>query len=232
MGKIYGYCRISRPTQKIERQERNILEAYPDAIIAKEVFTGTKMQGRAQLDKLLRVVNAGDMIVFDEVSRMSRDAEEGFELYKRLYEAGVELVFLKERHIDTVTYKTALANGLPMTGTNVDFILEGVNKYLMALAQEQIKLAFAQAQKEVDSLHKRTRDGIESARLAGKQIGGVAGRKLNVKKKEPAKELIRKHSRDFGGTLTDLETMKLVGVARNTYYRYKREIIEEHGRQG
>lgn len=227
MCKVYGYCRISRPTQKIERQKKNISDAYPDAIIIDEVYTGTKIQGREQLDRLLRMVRPGDTIVFDEVSRMSRDAEEGFGLYKHLYERGIELVFLKERHIDTATYKKALTNGLPMTGTNVDYILEGVNKYLMALAQEQIRLAFEQAQKEVDSLHKRTKDGIEVARLNGKQIGGVEGRKLNVKKKEPAKDKIRKYSRDFEGTLTDKEAMKLIGIARGTYYKYKSEVTEE-----
>ena len=33
-----------------------------------------------------------------------------------------------------------------LTGTNVDFILEGMNKYLMALAREQIRLAFAKSE--------------------------------------------------------------------------------------
>ena len=33
-----------------------------------------------------------------------------------------------------------------LTGTNVDFILEGVNKYLTALAREQIRLAFAKSE--------------------------------------------------------------------------------------
>ena len=40
MGKIYGYARISRPIQNIERQIRNILELYPNAHIVKEVYTG------------------------------------------------------------------------------------------------------------------------------------------------------------------------------------------------
>lgn len=227
MAKVYGYCRISTAKQSIERQIRNIQAEYPDAIIIAETFTGTKIQGRAKLNKLLKVVKQGDTIVFDEVSRMSRDAEEGFELYKRLYDDGVELVFLKEHHIDTATYKNALTNGIPMTGTNVDFILEGVNKYLMSLAQEQIKLAFMQAQKEVDSLHKRTKDGMEVARMNGKQIGGVKGRTLNVKKKEPTKALIRKYSRDFDGLLTDQEAIKQIGIARNTYFKYKKELRAE-----
>lgn len=71
---------------------------------------------------------------------------------------------------------------------------------------------------------KLTKIGLETARLAGKQIGGVEGRKLNVKKAAATKELIRKYSKDFDGSLTDAECMKLCGVARNTYYKYKREI--------
>lgn len=43
-----------------------------------------------------------------------------------------------------------------MTGTNVDYILEGVNEYLMALAKEQIRLAFEQSEKEAEDLHQRT----------------------------------------------------------------------------
>ena len=32
----YGYCRISRATQNIERQTRNIKEVYPDAVMVQE----------------------------------------------------------------------------------------------------------------------------------------------------------------------------------------------------
>lgn len=81
---IYGYCRVSTKDQKIERQESNILKKFPDAKIYKEAFTGTKLQGRKELDKILKKVKAGDTIVFDEVSRMSRNAEDGFNLYKSL----------------------------------------------------------------------------------------------------------------------------------------------------
>ena len=94
-----------------------------------------------------------------------------------------------------------------------------------------IRDRFTQAQKEVDSLHKRTRDGIEVARMNGKQIGNVAGRKMNVKKKEPCKQLIRKYSKDFDGQLTDVEAMKQIGIARNTYYKYKREMQEQEREQ-
>ena len=223
---IYGYCRISTRKQSIERQERNILKDYPKAIIVKEAFTGTKID-RPQFSKLLKKLKAGDTIVFDSLSRMSRNSEEGFTLYEQLYKDGINLVFLKEPHINTETYKKALTNNIEMTNTNVDYILQGINQYLMALAKEQIQIAFNQAQKEVDDLHQRTKEGIETARLNGKQIGQQKGIKLTTKKSIEAKQQILKYSKDFNGTLKDVEVMKLIGIARNSYYKYKKELIEE-----
>lgn len=85
MSREFGYCRISTGRQNIERQERNIRTAYPNAVIVKEVYTGTKFQGRKELEKILDKIQAGDTIIFDSVSRMSRDAEEGFQLYEELF---------------------------------------------------------------------------------------------------------------------------------------------------
>ena len=223
-GKTYGYARVSTPSQSIERQVRNILKEYPYALIVQEAFSGVSIN-RPELTKLLKRLKAGDTIVFDSVSRMSRNAEEGFALYQELYSRGIELVFLKEPHINTSTYKKALESNVAMTGTTVDYILDGVNKYLLTLAREQIRLAFAQSEKEVQDLRQRTREGIETARLNGKQIGQRPGKKLFVKKKDPAKEIIRKHSKTFGGNLSDGECMKLANVSRNTFYKYKRELL-------
>lgn len=223
--KIYGYCRISTIKQNIERQIRNIKKEYPNAIIVQEAYTGTKIN-RVEFNKLLKIIKPKDVIIFDSVSRMSRNATEGFKLYEELYNKGIELVFLKEPHINTSTYKKALNNNLEMTNTNVDFILEGINKYLMALAKEQIQLAFNQAQKEVQDLHQRTREGIQTARLNGKQIGQKKGVTLVTKKSIKAKEEIQKYSKDFEGTLKDVEVMKLIGISRNSYYKYKKELSE------
>lgn len=225
--RIYGYCRVSTTKQSIERQIRNIKAEYPEAVIVLEEYTGTKLD-RPAWNKLYKAVNEGDTIIFDSVSRMSRDADEGFRVYEELYQRGINLIFLKERHIDTETYKKALASGgVPMTGTNVDLILEGVNAYLLSLAKEQIKLAFAQSEKEVEDLHQRTKEGIETARLNGKQIGQKPGAKLTTKKSIEAKEIILKHSKDFNGTLTDPDVIKLCGIARGSYYKYKRELKGE-----
>ena len=226
---IYGYCRISQKKQNIERQVRNVSNGYPTAIIIREAFTGRKIEGRKEWEKIYRTVRAGDMIIFDSVSRFSRNAEEGFELYQDLYNKNVDLVFLKEPQINTETFKRALDRAIPMTGTNVDYILDGINKFLLELAKDQIRLAFEQAEKEVEDLRQRTREGIETARLNGKQIGGCPGQKHVTKKSVKVKEIIEKHSSDFNGTLSDVEIIQMTGVAKNTYYRYKRELKDQIG---
>ena len=227
MGRVYGYARISRKEQSIDRQIRNIQTEYPDAKIVEEAFTGTKVEGRKEFEKLLKVVKSGDTIVFDSVSRMSRNAEEGIALYEQLYQNGVQLVFLKEHYIDTATYEKALSEGIPLTGTNIDIILSAINEYLKVLRREQIVAAFGQAEKEVSDLHQRTREGIETARLNGKQIGAVKGKKLTTKKEIEAKKLILKYNRDFGGSLTNEETWKLIEISKMTFYKYKRELLQE-----
>ena len=221
---IYGYCRISTNRQNIERQVRNIQRAYPDAVIKQEVYTGTKTDGRKVFEQLLKMVRSGDTLVFDSVSRMSRNAEIGFEVYQELYDKGVELVFLKEPHINTATYKKALSNNIELTGTKTDIILKAINDYLMELAKEQIQLAFEQSEKEVSDLHQRTKEGIETARRNGKQIGQKSGAVLTTKKSIEAKQGILKYARDFGGSLTDAECMKLLCLSRNTYYKYKAQL--------
>ena len=232
---MYGYCRISRKSQNIERQVRNIAAAYPNAHIIKEAFTGTKIEGRKELDKLLKVLKSGDTIIFDSASRMSRNAEEAIKLYEELFSKDINLVFLKEPHINTDTYKRALENqieinlntGNAATDNFIQGIIEALNKYTIELAKEQIKLVFEQSQKEVDDLHIRTAEGLVTAKLNGKQIGQPKGAKLTTKKSVIAKDIIRKHSIDFDGSLEDADVIKLAGISRNSYYKYKREIREE-----
>ena len=93
--KVYGYCRIATSKQSMERQIRNIKLAYPDAVIVKETYTGTIIQGRKEFEKLLKIVSTDDTLVFDSVSRMSRTAQEGYEMYQKLDTQCVSLICLK-----------------------------------------------------------------------------------------------------------------------------------------
>lgn len=229
MSKVYGYCRVSTPQQHIERQINNIKTIYPDAVIYMDKWSGRTMQ-RKGWEALMKVADKEPdcTIVFDEVSRMSRNADEGFRVYEKLMDQGTELVFLKEPYINTSVYKEALAGSIDMTGNEIaDIYIEATNRLLKFLAKKQIETAFESAQKEVDYLRQRTREGMEAARRAGKKIGAPAGRHIVTKKEKECKPQIVKLARDFNGKNTDLEVMKILGIDKNTYYKYKRELMND-----
>lgn len=220
--RVYGYCRISTPKQSIDRQIDNIKSKYPDAVIVTEEYTGTKMD-RPAWTKLYKQLHEGDTVVFDEVSRMSRNAEEGFEVYQELFNRGICLVFLKEGMLNTDVFKQT--QQIALVGNDIaDIYIEATNRVLMILAENQIKAAFETAQHEVDFLHKRTSEGVRKAQAKGKQVGRATGAKVETKKAKKCKEIILKHSKDFGGSLNDTECIKQTGLSRNTFYKYKREL--------
>lgn len=228
MAKIYGYSRISTNKQSIVRQNRNILDAYPSADIKQEVFTGTTTD-RPVWNKLLKVAKAGDTIVFDSVSRMSRNATDGVQEYMDLFDKGIELVFIKEPHINTTIYKQQLDNAkLGATDNDiVNAVLEGVEKALKLLAIQQIELAFQQSEKEVMDLRQRTKEGLITAKANGKQVGRAVGATFETKKAKDSKAKIIKLSKSFDGTLKDTEVLELLNIDRGTYYRYKKQIKAE-----
>lgn len=218
---IYCYARVSTKHQSLQRQIRNLKTAYPDSILVTEEYTGTKIN-RPNFSKLISRLIYGDTIVFDSVSRMSRNAEEGFKLYEELFNKGVDLVFINEPHINSATYKSAKEKTIPLTNSAVDYILRGINQYLMELARQQIALAFEISQKETDDLHNRTKQGLLTAKLNGKVLGHRKNTPLIHKKTAKIVEMILKHSKSFGGSLSDVQLIKMCDCSRKTFYKYKR----------
>ena len=229
---VYAYIRVSTRTQSLDRQRENIIKAYPNITkIYEDSFTGTTTD-RPQFNKLKAIVKEGDMVVFDCVSRLSRNSKEGIELYMDWFDRGVDLVFLKQPHINTTVYREALNNKVELTDTDIDDILIGVNMFLKRLASKQIEQAFESAQTEVDLLRARTREGLKVAKANGKQVGNVKGCKLTTKKSITTKERMLKVCSVFGGYCSiDEDCIKILGVSRNTYYKYKKELKEELGIQ-
>lgn len=238
---VFGFARVSTPKQHLERQIENICKAYPTANLFEEKFSGTT-QDRPQWQRLSRKIEllyeqcqkTGEQlkvtIVFDSVSRMSRNADEGVADYERLYDMGVELVFLKEPYINTANVREQINKAkLERTGDDVDVLLAAIEVYLIRLAKKQVRLAFEQSEKEVKDLQQRTSEGIKQAKDKGKHIGGFEGRKLTVKKAAPAKEIIKKYAKAFNpeSQMTDVEVMTLAQISKNTYYKYRAELIAE-----
>lgn len=245
---LYSYLRVSTKHQKVERQLTNVIGAYPDLAehqerIYKDRFTGTTTD-RPNWNKLYKIVvshakseeyKEHDRIVFDEVSRMARNAEEGFALYKELFLLGVDLEFLKEHHIDTDSYRKAMqgiinvqvATGDESADKMINTIMGAINEFILNKVEQDIYRAFEQAEHEVNLLHDRIHEGMRDAKARGARIGTPKGTKLTTKKSKEAKEIILKHNKAFGGTLTDKETWTLARICKTSYYKYKQELQEE-----
>lgn len=223
----YGYARISSSSQNIDRQIRNIrcMCPNPNLKMIVEVYTG-RTQERPEWKKYYSKFQAGDSIYFDSVSRMSRTEDEGVREYLNLYERGVNLFFNVEPQINTDVYREACQPKIPMTGTDVDVILEAVKEYMKRVAEHQVRIAFQQAEKEVIDLSRRTKEGIQTARINGKVLGRPKGIHYPTEKEIKAKKKMLQRAKCFGGDLSDSDCMKIVGISRGTYYRYKNELLD------
>ena len=179
MGKLYGYARVSTKNQRLDRQIKNIEDYCKDNKIERiyrEKYTGTKME-RPQFKKLLSAIDSGDTIIFDSVSRMSLSTDEGYDLYMKLLQKGIDLIFIKEPHINTSYYKEMQCRN-------------------ETLPEEQRK-----------------------------QIGQKKGATFETKKAKTMKERIQKMAKDFDGSMKDKEVIEILGISRNTYYKYKKDLL-------
>lgn len=68
-----------------------------------------------------------------------------------------------------------------------------------------------------------------ASELNESHMGIKKGQRLTTKKSVLMKKQILQLSKDFNGSLPDTELMKELGIARNTYYKYKRELRKESG---
>ncbi len=231
---IYGYVRVSTQQQKTQRQIDNIKSFNYNAIIYEEKKSAKDIENRAEFRKLLKKVKQGDTIIFDEVSRMSRNADEGYRLYMELLEKGISLVFLKERHIDTEEYQRRTKKHLEKISSSnakIDKLVNGILELVAEFEQENLKdnirLAFEQAQKEREFLIKRVTEGKEKSNVhQGRPKGSL---NQNTQKADHIKKVIKEQSKDFEGKFSDAKIMReyLTGIARNTYYKYKKELAKQ-----
>ena len=147
---IYGYARCSTNEklglQDITRQYRELEKmGVKKENIFSEYESGTKVD-RTQLNKLLEVVNVGDIVACTEASRITRSIKQLLEI----------LEFAKEKKIKLV-----------MGTFTVDFTKDTPDP--MTLATVQLMGVFSELERNIIS--ERVKSGIENARAKGKQIG-------------------------------------------------------------
>lgn len=87
----YGYCRVSTRRQG----DGNSLEAQRELLISngaeeifEEMFSGTKID-RPELNRLVGVLQPGDMLIVTKLDRMARSISKGTELIEELISKGI-----------------------------------------------------------------------------------------------------------------------------------------------
>lgn len=220
--KVFGYCRVSTAKQSLQRQIDNIKSLYPDAIILAEEYTGKTIE-RPQYTLLKRIISQGDKVVFDSVSRMSRNAEDGYSDYMAFWENGIILEFLNEPHLNTdfFTKQLDLMNFNLKVGETFEPLIQGIKQTLKNIISGQIKIGFEQSEKEVTDLSKRTKEALAVLKRNGKVLGRPKRVIPEVIKQDILDNYLlsrKKMYKDF------LETYK---ISKTTFFTYVKEIKGE-----
>src|SRR5215212_3336371 len=97
----YGYARVSTIDQDLSLQRRMLKAAGCDVIRAEKV-SGTRRNGRTELQVLLDFLQPGDTLVVTRVDRLARSIRDLQNIVHELRERGVTLK-ATEQPIDTCT---------------------------------------------------------------------------------------------------------------------------------
>jgi DNA invertase Pin-like site-specific DNA recombinase len=97
----YGYARVSTIEQDLSTQEAT-LKAAGCELIRAEKMSGTKREGRTELDLLLQFVRAGDELIVTRIDRLARSIGDLQDIVRELRANGVTLR-ATEQPIDTGT---------------------------------------------------------------------------------------------------------------------------------
>lgn len=214
MGNYFSYKRIStkeeRGLQKFNRQSKAI-ERYAEEneieFIAEfeEDESGKDFDNRKEWQKLEKLLQSGDTIVFKDISRFTRETENGYKKYMELMEKGVNLIFLDNKTVCT-EYIKQLLNVAEQQNLIAKISLENTIKLLLYVELDR-------AEQERIILINRIKNGIAAS---GKKQGRKEG--VPIKLTEELTADIKEYLKDRNITMAAL--MKKHNISRNTIMKY------------
>jgi len=213
MNNYFSYARISTKEatdkQSFNRQTKS-LETYAieNGIVFlmnfKDDTTGATFN-RREWEKLEKIIQSGDTIVFKEISRFTREAEKGYQKYMELLNKGVNLTF-----IDNPTMNTDYIKKLSSVADSQNLVaktaMESIIKLLLIVELDRV-------QQEREIIVKRIKQGIEaSEKHSGRTKNTVD--KMTTELEADIKELLT--NRD----IKHIDVMKKHSISRNTLKKY------------
>lgn len=213
MGNYFGYERIStkeeRGLQHFSRQD-NALKRYA----AKHDINYVRIYGddssgkdfnRREWIQLENALHKGDTIVFKELSRFTRQTEEGYQKYLDLISKGISLVF-----IDNPTVCSDYISKLIDTANKQNIVTRTAMESIVKL---MLIVELDRAEQERLQLIQRTKDGIAAShKKQGRKCGTLD--KMSPKLQADIIEYLQ----DRSVTMSSL--MKKHSISRNTLKKY------------
>ena len=218
MGNYYSYMRISTDTerQNFARQEK-ALKKYAEEqgieylIEFAEEKSAKNFTGRKQFNKLDKLLQSGDTVVFKDLSRFTREAENGYKKYMEWLERGINIIFL-----DNPTISSDYIRQMMNTAESQDLVtktaMEGIIKLLLIVELDR-------AEQQRRYISKAIKDGIAASdKGSGRKKGS-----LDKMTDELRRDLeLYMHDR----TITQKAVMEKHGISRNTLKKYVMRLAE------
>lgn len=218
MGNYYCYMRIStqeeRGMQRYNRQEKS-LAYYADknkieyVFQFKEDISGKSFANRAEWKRLEKIIQSGDTVVFKDITRFTREAENGYKKYMELLDKGVNLVFL-----DNPTLSTDYIKGLLAIAENQEIVTKTVMESMVKIL---LIAELARAEKERQTISQRTKDGMAaSPNKAGRKPGQLD----KMTEEMQADIVLYLNDRSIKG----VDIMNKYHISRNTFKKYCKHV--------
>jgi len=220
---IYFYMRIStaeeRGLQKFNRQESALKKyaetngiLYDEHNVYKEDKSGKNFTDRLEWQKLENNLHKDDTVVFKDISRFTREAENGYQKYMQLMNMGVNLVFLDNQTICT-EYIKQLLDVAEKQNLIAKISLENTVKLLLYVELDRVE-------QERLILQKRIKDGIAASdKKSGRKKGKVD--KMTAELKTDLMIYLKDRS------VHQVELMKKHDISRNTLKKYAEMVKEQ-----
>lgn len=199
-----------RDLQKFTRQE-SALQRYAKennieyTLEFKEDKSGKSFSERKEWQKLESIVKSGDTIVFKDICRFTRQAEEGYKKYMKLLNDGIELIFIDNQTVST-PYIKQLLNVAKAQNLVARTSLESTVKLLLIVELDR-------AEQERAITVQRIKDGIAaSTKKSGRPTGKLD--KMSKELKADIEQLLTKRSIKY------VDLMRKYNISRNTLKKY------------
>ena len=198
---IYAYERVSTRKQNTDRQDRVLKNILADRGISidkifQDKITGKTTEKRVQLETMLKTAQPGDIVYCESISRLGRNLKDLIEIIEQLTEKGVQVNILKEG-IDTSnsTYKLLLAIFGGVAEMERETIQERVTQRIDQLKEDKAK----------GEINTKTGRWFGREKLTTKKLPGTFPKYYQMMKSKK---------------ITKVEMAKLLGVGRDTVYRW------------